>query len=489
MSAKDIIAVGRLSSSAPVMAKGAWWFAVLLFPAVVSGQPWEFESPIAVSPEASEGIFHHLDASGRRHVASHHGSIVVVWEDNSEGSPAVYAAIMPVAGLDFTRVRISGRGEAFEPVVTSVGEDAFIIGWEEDGAVWTRLLRGTTPGEPLMLAEDAGQLCLETGPSGRDVYAVWSQRRQHYHHIRSGRIALARGVPLLQETRWVDDHHGGADQSHPVAVYHQGLDALLVVWEDRRFRNTVLMSAAGTPAGRFSIPMQVNELGPPRAADYGRGTGVARAAAAAHDDHVVAVWADKRHLMMIGTGPRTSGCRGRPQAAGRTTSPCPVPRGPGMTPILPWRWTARASCIWFGRPAPRQTRRPGSGTCTVGCAPALRRREPVGVGRGPVTTSAACGHRRIAAPAAAIKAFHRPENRVQSSCRSQSAAKRVQAWHDLTQTPAEYRRYRKQAVTDSGFTGRPGDRRVDRLHAGLRAARAEAIVAANAPGGARRGGP
>lgn len=296
MSAKDIIAVGRLSSSAPVMAKGAWWFAVLLFPAVVSGQPWEFESPIAVSPEASEGIFHHLDASGRRHVASHHGSIVVVWEDNSEGSPAVYAAIMPVAGLDFTRVRISGRGEAFEPVVTSVGEDAFIIGWEEDGAVWTRLLRGTTPGEPLMLAEDAGQLCLETGPSGRDVYAVWSQRRQHYHHIRSGRIALARGVPLLQETRWVDDHHGGADQSHPVAVYHQGLDALLVVWEDRRFRNTVLMSAAGTPAGRFSIPMQVNELGPPRAADYGRGTGVARAAAAAHDDHVVAVWADKRHF-------------------------------------------------------------------------------------------------------------------------------------------------------------------------------------------------
>jgi hypothetical protein len=48
---------------------------------------------------------------------------------------------------------VSGPGGAYEPSIAAVGNGWFLIGWEEDGQTWLRLVSNAETGTPLRLGE------------------------------------------------------------------------------------------------------------------------------------------------------------------------------------------------------------------------------------------------------------------------------------------------------------------------------------------------
>ncbi len=267
-----------------------------LLPPQAWSQPWDFSSPVDVTLAPRAGIFHHLDASGRRHVAVSGSAVAVVWEDNSGGKPAVYLSVLGDERSGFSPpVRVSGVGEAYEPGIVAVSGGAFFIAWEEDNGVWVRPFRSGALGTALKLADRATQVSLSAGDGDR-ILALWAETQGRFRRIRGGVLRDTQRGVVAEHALWIDVAPGEGDQSHPVAAHHRALQAWVTAWEDRRYKNTVLLSSIGDVSTRFSIPMQVNELIPPRSGRYGRGTGVARIALTPYGDGVAAAWADKRNF-------------------------------------------------------------------------------------------------------------------------------------------------------------------------------------------------
>ncbi len=270
------------------------WLCACLIPASGYAQPWSFTPPIDLTPPPQAGVFHHLDSPGRQHVAVSGDRLAIVWEDNSSGQPAAYVVTRPVSREGFDPpVKVSGPADAYEPSILAVGADAFLISWEESEAVWVRTFRARTGGAPVKLAERATQVSLTMDAVGTP-HAFWAERDEGSMRVRGAALRLSSDRPQVGERVWIDTVPCRGDQAYPVAAFHESLDAFVVVWEDRRYHNTVLLSAIGTFARRFSIPMQVNALVTPLSGRYGRGSGVARGVVTAHDGGVVAAWADKR---------------------------------------------------------------------------------------------------------------------------------------------------------------------------------------------------
>ena len=65
---------------------------------LLASELWEFSNRIAVTAEPEQGIFHHLEGAGRKHIATSAGSISVVWEDDHSGDAA---RVLPMGGKKF----------------------------------------------------------------------------------------------------------------------------------------------------------------------------------------------------------------------------------------------------------------------------------------------------------------------------------------------------------------------------------------------------
>ena len=115
-------------------------FALLLFPLTATAQDWQFEKPVAVT-QVSQGQFIHLEASGRRSIATSDTHIGVTWEDNRRGTPTVYVAFKEHSAGQFSKpVRLSEDSAAYEPAIAAFGGQYFIVGWEADEHVWLRIV-------------------------------------------------------------------------------------------------------------------------------------------------------------------------------------------------------------------------------------------------------------------------------------------------------------------------------------------------------------
>ncbi|GAB4510807.1 MAG: hypothetical protein Tsb0026_13160 [Sulfuricaulis sp.] len=256
---------------------------------------WDFGTKIPVAPIANTNAFQHLDATGRKSMAVAENTLAVVWEDNRNGSPQAYVALKSTDKNEFSKARqISSGKSAFSPTILALRENRFLVGWEQDNAVWVRLIspQGRKPALKIS-GKGAAQITLATH-DGLGVVAAWSQRAEKFNRIVTQELRINAQGEIIPSgaTKPVDAKPPMDDQSYPaVAVTGKGT---LIAWEDRRRQHTVLLYSHAAPNGNFSTPQLLNEV-VQKSDLYGRGNGVTRVALDVYgEDRIAATWMDKR---------------------------------------------------------------------------------------------------------------------------------------------------------------------------------------------------
>ena len=278
---------------AKVMKKSGWLLLMLFcWPLMSVAAEWQFSVPVSITKAVGQRIFHHLEAAGRRSIADSGNTIAVAWEDNRDGTPGVYLARKKSYERDFyTEVKISGKGESFDPVIVGLEESRFMLAWEEDGQVLLRIVGQDGSGAVEKLSVAGSQPSISR--YGRDIVVVWSERAGRYGQIQLAQIAVGDAETFtIKQSCAVDVAAAQNEQLYP-AVTAIG-EELLVSWEDRRLGHTIIMAAQGKPCD-LTPPQRISAAIEQRSAIYGKGHGVSRVALARFGaDRVLATWADKR---------------------------------------------------------------------------------------------------------------------------------------------------------------------------------------------------
>lgn len=270
--------------------------------ALAQATPWDFEPAIAVTPESRSGLFVHLESSGRKNIAASAEWVAIVWEDNRDGTPRCYVSLKSSDQKIFREpLLISGKNEAAEPVIVSMGNGRFAVAWEETGQVWVRVLstrknsKEVQLSSPQMLSGKAGAQISLNDARGAGLYAVWSEEGEKFWQIRMSKLEINKQGSIRPPSSQIVDKSAEGDQSYPsIAVLPDGKH--IIAWEDRRAGHTRIMYTGLNQDKIYTVPQRLNEA--PRNfinPGYGRGAGVMRVALAAlGQDRVAAVWADKR---------------------------------------------------------------------------------------------------------------------------------------------------------------------------------------------------
>jgi len=268
---------------------------LLAWALAVAAQPWAFDAPLQVAKPGATHVFHHLESAGRRNIAVSRAMVGVVWEDNRDGVPAVYAAFKTREAKGFTiQHRVSGIDEAYEPAIAPFAENGFVIAWEEGGRVLARRVDTRGMGAAIQVsAARAGQVTL--GAFRGVTYAAWVEQEGRFHRARVARLHATESGLQAEASRAADVAPLQDDQLYPaLAVTREGV---AVVWEDRRFGHTRLLYSQAVRGEAFAPYRQLNETSA-RRLPYGRGSGVARVAlASVGGEGVAAVWSDKRDFL------------------------------------------------------------------------------------------------------------------------------------------------------------------------------------------------
>ena len=272
--------------------------------ALLLAQPWHFEHGVDVAgagPGATHKLFHHLDSSGRRNIAASSQGVAITWEDDRDDTPRIYLAFKPVNQGSFKhQVQVSGEGEAFEPSLVAMANDRFVVAWEENGHVLARVVEfedTLLPAPSFRLSKGSGAQVSLAQDKDR-VIAVWSERMGRYGQIQSWRWSInADGAlePVIGCP--VDPAPPTDEQLYPSAVMAD--NRLVVAWEDRRPKHTIIMAAAERPGEpcHFGAPTRISEKSGAGNLPYGTGHGVSRVALGGFGKHgVFAAWADKRNF-------------------------------------------------------------------------------------------------------------------------------------------------------------------------------------------------
>ncbi len=260
-------------------------------------QPWQFGSPVNVTSTTGNGIFHHLESSGRRNIAVSGNLVAVVWEDNRDGAPAIYLAHKETKAAVFSdEIKVSGNGEAYEPSLVALGNRRFAVAWEEDGRIRVRIVTPSGPGPIIKLSDKHA-----TQPSlsllDKQLLLVYSSLQGRHGQIHLQRLAITSTGLRLQQNCPVDTQPLKDDQLYPTVTGLAG--RVVVAWEDRRPGHTIIMAAV-SPANapcHFSSPQCITEEPSGPRPPYGQGYGVARVAMDRYGpDQLLAAWADKRNF-------------------------------------------------------------------------------------------------------------------------------------------------------------------------------------------------
>ena len=257
-------------------------------------QPWTFTEPLTLS-DSRQGMFHHLESSGRRNIAVSADTIAVAWEDDRDGTPRVYLARKKTHDEAFSaELRISRDGEAYEPSLVALDNHRFALAWEEDARIHVRMVTPTGLG-PVVIASEGEAAQASLARQGQQLLLAYSERDGRYSRVRFLGINID-GVILKPMTSCpVDAQPLKDDQFYPALV---GLDdRVIVAWEDRRLGHTIIMAAQNDAAHscRFTPPQRISEAVDSLSMTYGKGHGVARVALAGYGGgRLLAAWADKR---------------------------------------------------------------------------------------------------------------------------------------------------------------------------------------------------
>lgn len=273
-------------------------FGLLLASSTVLAQPWQFKQAVNVTNTMGKGIFHHLESSGRRNIAVSENQVAIAWEDDRDGVPTIYIARKSRSDSGFnSEIKISGNGDAFEPGIAALSEDRFVVVWEENEHVYTRIAGRDSLGAVIKLG-DALSAQASVVSHGEQVFVTLSERSRKHGRIMLYQLQVNDNTELtMTQSCAVDAQTVKDDQLYPVvSVLNK---RVVVTWEDRRPGHTIIMSGQSRPdrACEFDLPVRISEKSGGRNLPYGAGHGVARVAVANYGrSGLFAAWADKRNF-------------------------------------------------------------------------------------------------------------------------------------------------------------------------------------------------
>lgn len=260
---------------------------------------WAFTDAEAVSGEPQAKLFPHLESAGRGNLAASGDRLAVVWEDNRDGSPQVYAALRALDRPGFAApLRLSAGREAYEPVVVGLDAGRFLAAFEQDGKVVARVFSAAAQGAltPLDAAVSA-QITLTA--IGKRIHAAWGRRDGRFLRLVSAPLTVD-GLQIRSgAARAVDLSPAQDEQLYAsLAATSKGY---AIAWEDRRAGHTRLLTATSSDGAQWSTPQPLNEIPHSSSAaelGLGRGPGVTRVSLAGDGAATVAaVWMDKRDFL------------------------------------------------------------------------------------------------------------------------------------------------------------------------------------------------
>ena len=259
-----------------------------------ASERWIFDSRSSVTGPPSDGIYHHLDGAGRKHIAVSGDSVAIVWEDNRSHVPQIYVTVKGSTQQSFPAALLASSGsEAYEPAIAAIGANRFVLAFEQDASVYARVLTSSGLAEPARLSQANASHVSLASFDGR-VYAAWRERENGSWFIRVAALRVDDSDrPVVESLQSVEaDGVQAALQFPSIAANAAGV---CVAWEDRRAGHTrLLVSHAGGAGKPFAEPQFLNEFFSNRN-EYDRGNGVTRVSLASFGrDEILAAWMDKR---------------------------------------------------------------------------------------------------------------------------------------------------------------------------------------------------
>lgn len=256
---------------------------------------WEFDKKLPVSPHHGDKIFHHLDSAGRKNIAVSDNTVAVVWEDNHTGASQIYITTKSDTASSFdTPQQVSTGKSSYGPVIISRKNKQFLVAWEQDEAIWLRSVGQEGLGKSLRISSGSGQQPTLIELNSREALVAWAAPQGRHTQILIAIVQLGKnGTPeKVGKAFPADTSPLKNDQLYPsLAKTNRGVT---VVWEDRRDGHTKLLYSYAKAGGWFSAPQELNEV-VQKSTQYGRGSGVTRAAATNFGtDGLAVTWMDKR---------------------------------------------------------------------------------------------------------------------------------------------------------------------------------------------------
>jgi len=269
-------------------------FLVTSFHVVSYAEALQFEPAVTVT-SVKNGVFIHLDASGRRSLAVSGKTAAVVWEDNRDGKPGVYIAYREADKTAFTSPhKISQQAAAYEPVIAALPGQRFLVGWEEQDQVWLRVVGPSKKGKKVAVGKaPARQICVAVNRDNL-AGAVWSKGESHNAYLYYSDLKINDYAINALQPQLVDISDDKTVQQYPALVFSE--TGKVAAWEDRRHGNTRIFSSFAVNGQSFQKYRQLNEISSTLNPEFGKGTGAMRPALASDGSlAVIAVWMDKRN--------------------------------------------------------------------------------------------------------------------------------------------------------------------------------------------------
>ncbi|MBI3547069.1 MAG: hypothetical protein HY081_10865 [Gammaproteobacteria bacterium] len=270
--------------------------AVLIFISLPGwASPWSFGEKLTVAENLDRKVFQHIDATGRKSIAVAGQTLAVIWEDNRSGAPQIYLAFKNLSTQKFSKNRqISTGRSAYAPQILALSDDLFLIGWEQDDAVWLRTASASQLGPAISISEGKAAQVALANVNDRNIVAAWSQQIGEFSQIVTATVKVnaKNRLTRTKKPQPIESKPPTNDQLYPDLI--AGANGVTVAWEDRREGHTAILYSHAAIDKSFAVPQALNEI-VQKSEKYGRGNGVTRVALAALGaDEIGATWMDKR---------------------------------------------------------------------------------------------------------------------------------------------------------------------------------------------------